>query len=114
MVQLLLENNANVLAQDSHGDTPLHWACRTNRTLIAKMLLRADPNLHSACLLNYKKKAAVELCSKYDLLQLFSYLEEQNEQDMAQSTQKRTDIDTINKIDDCKVQILDRKVCVYV
>ena len=64
VVQLLLAAKANVLAQDSHGDTALHCACRSNRTIIVRLLLLADPRLETPTILNYKQKAPVELCTK--------------------------------------------------
>lgn len=64
VVQLLLEAKADLLAQDSHGDTALHWACRSDSTMIARLLLLADERLETPTLVNYKGKTPVELCAR--------------------------------------------------
>jgi len=39
LVELLLDNNANLSIQDNNKNTPLHVACKMNEIEIAKMIL---------------------------------------------------------------------------
>lgn len=42
MVQLLIENNAHMGAQDDYGETPLHLACRLGHTSLVTCLLSSS------------------------------------------------------------------------
>ena len=68
IVELLLNNNANINATDNDGDTPLHFACTNNNISVVKILLKYNPNITK----NNKGLYPIDCTSNNDIKSLFS------------------------------------------
>ena len=72
ITKYLLENNANLKAQDSSGNTPLHEAIRYGQNEIAKMLLDSGADVNAKD--NIGKTPLLLIVPKEKLLDTYSFL----------------------------------------
>lgn len=63
MIEFLLENNANIEAQDMFDNTPLLWACNKGIDCIIKLLLKYKADITK---MNSRGLNAFDLYSKYN------------------------------------------------
>ena len=65
MLDILLQNGANVDLRDREGNTALHLVASINDSILAQLLIQAGANVNAVC---YKKKYFIFyiICYIYD------------------------------------------------